>query len=61
MNDKELLYQQLADIGTSLDEYPDEEIDIDFEYDFRGTWDESGVPCRTPTGYRIVTIKYYLP
>ena len=57
---KELL-EELDRIEESMREYPENRIDVDFELDLVKTSDQHGVACWTPTGYRTVTIKYYLP
>ena len=61
MNDRDLLFDQLAKIAEASEKYPDKRPEIDVEFEFRGTQDEHGAPCWTSTGYRTVTIKYYLP
>ena len=61
MNYNKDLLEELDRIEESMRAFPEKEIDVDFELELRGTQDDGGIPCFTPTGYRIVTIKYYLP
>ena len=61
MNDEKLFLEQIHRIIKSLEEYPDKSITIKTKFDLEDAQDEHGAPCFTPTGYRTVTIKYYLP